>query len=87
MSWDNVLLDMLLWGAVIGGLLRWMLRREPDRPAPPSGVPSHVRPTRVEPHGRVLKIGVDVHARACVDDEGRVLCVCGLSDIDGEVVA
>lgn len=29
---------------------------------------------------REAVIGVDVHARGCVDDEGRIECGCGLED-------
>lgn len=29
---------------------------------------------------REAVVGVDVHAKACVDDEGRIECGCGLAD-------
>ena len=91
MPWDNVLLDGLAVVAALslyGLYARWQHRRT-VRPAPPEPL-RHVRLVddhNIDGGGRVLKVGIDCHARTCVDDEGRVTCLCGKSDLDREVVA
>lgn len=46
MPWNNVLLDALLWSAVIGGFAVWAIRKEARRrpvPSDPALPLSHVR--------------------------------------------
>ena len=38
--------------------------------------------SRIDSNGRPTKVGVDRHSRLCVDEQGHVLCVCGLDDRD-----
>lgn len=66
MPWNNILLDVLLWAAVVYGTFAatiWFenrrMRRDRNLTVPP---PQHVRtlePADVDPNGRVHKLGVD----------------------------
>lgn len=76
----GLLLVAGLW-LVVHLMVRAAREQDLIEPLPPTSEPlSHVRPTPIDGNGRVQKIGVNCHARACVDDEGRVECVCGLAE-------
>lgn len=83
--WDNPTVDALLFALVVllvaALTIRWgprFVRRNDDLYDLHPPVSEPIWHVNVDDVGRVLKVGLDCHSQACVDDEGRVLCVCGL---------
>jgi hypothetical protein len=78
-------ISAVLWFVVMGGFTVYAIRKErrhAEREHRVSEPISHVRPTPVDANGRPLKIGFDVHAKAC-DAGDKVECVCSLGDFEG----